>query len=391
MSLARSIILSVVLEGLTQQETAELYGVSKSWVSKLIRRWRLEGADAFEPKSRRPHTTPNQVSDVVTQQILNLRETLTTQGFDAGPHTIAWHLQTHHNITTSVSTIRRRLLTAGLIEPAPKKRPRSSYIRFEADLPNQTWQTDMTHWNTNHLHTELLTFLDDHSRYALSVHAYTTVKTTDVVTQFDRTCSIHGLPASILSDNGLIFTTRFAGHQGGKNRFQTRLAAQGITQKNSRPNRPTTCGKVERFQQTLKKWLRAQPPATTLTELQTQLDTFTNHYNNHRPHRSLNRTTPATAYNLLPKDTPNPQPGPTLRIRHDKVDQSGVVTLRHQGRLHHIGIGRAHKHTRIVLLIDNLDIRIINRTTGEKLRHLTLNPEIDYQPLTQKPKKPPNP
>ena len=169
MSKRRSIILSITIEGLTQAEAARLYGVSEATVSRLMARYRAEGAAAFEPRSRRPKTSPTTVSDVVNQQIVNLRVDLTRRGLDAGPHTIQWHLARDGH-QASISTIRRRLLDAGLIEPEPKKRPKSSYIRFEAELPNETWQSDFTHYRlANGADTEVLVWLDDHSRYALSV------------------------------------------------------------------------------------------------------------------------------------------------------------------------------------------------------------------------------
>ena len=149
----------------------------------------------------------------------------------------------------------------------------------------------------------------------------------------------------------MVYTVRLAGHgrQGGRNAFEQQLHDWNITQKNSRPNHPTTCGKVERFQQTLKKWLRAQPhqPAT-LHELQQLLDQFRNDYNNTRPHRSLpHRAPPATLYNTMPKDLPRPSRDPNThdRIRHDRIGTSGTVTLRTHGKLRHIGIGRTHAGT----------------------------------------------
>jgi transposase InsO family protein len=306
---------------------------------------------------------------------------------DAGPDTIVWHLQHHHGIRVSPATVWRILKAGGLIQAQPKKRPKSSYIRFEAVMPNQMWQADFTHWQlANHEETEILSLIDDHSRYALSVTAHQRVTGPIVLTAFRTAISQHGEPASTLTDNGMVFTTRLAGGRGGRNSFETELARLGIIQKNTRPNHPTTIGKVERFQQTLKQWLRRQPPAATLTELQALLDVFVDIYNNHRPHRSLARTTPTVAYTRLPKATPTSQPTSHYRIRQDIIGANGVITLRHAGRLHHIGIGRTHAGTPVILLIDTLNIRIINTTTGELLRQLTLDPNRDYQPQdTQNP------
>jgi transposase InsO family protein len=391
MSTRRAVILSVTVEGLSQAETARLYEVSESYVSRLLARYHAEGDAAFEPRSRRPTTSPAALGADVVTLIVNLRQDLTDRGLDAGPVTIAWHLQTHHDLTVSASTIRRRLLDAGLITPNPKKRPRASYIRFQADLPNETWQADFTHWRlADGTDTEILTWLDDHSRYALSVTAHQPVTGPVVVDTFLRTGADQGFPASILTDNGMVFTTRLAGGRGGRNKLETTLADLGIHQKHSRPSHPTTCGKVERFQQTLKRWLRQQPPARTLTELQALLDNFTDEYNHRRPHSSLARRTPAVVYGLLPKTAPaGTGAGTHHRVRHDRVDTTGVISLRRAGRMHHIGLGRAHAGTTVLALINDLDIRIIDTTTGELLRHLTLDPTRDYQPQKRPRTEPP--
>ena len=383
MSKRRSVVLSVVLEGRTQAQTARLYGVSEGWVFKLVARWRAEGDAAFQARSRRRGSSPSKVCDETVELVVNLRSELSAQGLDAGPHTVCWHLQQRHQITVSPSTIRSRLVDLGLVEPNPKKWPRSSYVGFQADLPNQMWQSDFTNWPlSDGSTTEIITWLDDHSRYALSVTVHRRITGPIVVDTFDQTCVDHGVPASTLTDNAMVYTTRFSGGEGGRNAFEARLAALDIEQKNSTPNHPTTCGKVERFQQTLKKYLKAQRRANDLNQLQGILDEFTRHYNHNRPHRSLGRTTPAAAYNRLPKAEPG-QTGNTthFRVRHDCIDKTGSVTLRHNSRLHHIGIGRAHKHTPVTLLVADLDIKVVATQTGELLGHLTLN--RDYQPQNQ--------
>ena len=393
MSKARSIIMSVIVEGRTQADTARLYEVSRSWVSKLVVRYHAEGDAAFQPRSRRPHTSPQAFDPATVGLILDLRRALTGKGLDSGPHTISWHLEQHHGVVVSVASIWRHLNTAGLIISEPKKRPKTSYIRFQADLPNETWQSDFTHWHlTNDIDVEIITFLDDHSRYALSVTAHIRITTHIVTDEFLQTCETVGFPASILTDNAMVYTARFAGGRGGRNRFEHTLMDLRIIQKHSRPNHPTTCGKVERFQQTLKKWLTAQPEAATLQELQDQLDAFVDEYNHRRPHASIGRKTPAAKYALLPKATPGESHIDShYRIRHDIVGDTGTVTLRHKGTLHHIGIGRTHARTHIIMLIDDLNIRIVNPTTGELLRQLTLDPNRNYQPQTPDHKKTPKP
>jgi transposase InsO family protein len=382
MSKARLVITAVIVEGRSQADVARSYGVSKGWVSKLVARYRTDGDTAFEPRSRRPKTTPTVIAPATVDRIIEVRRQLAARGLDAGPDTIAWHLEHHHHIVVSVSTIARTLTRHQLVTPQPKKRPRSSYIRFQAEQPNETWQADFTHYRlANDVDVEILTWLDDHSRYALSVTAHLRVTGSAVLSSFRIAVEHHGLPASTLTDNGMVFTTRYAGGRGGRNAFEAELVKLRIVQKNSRPNHPTTCGKVERFQQTLKNWLRAQPQPTTINQLQALLDVFVELYNHHRPHRSLpHRSTPATAYTTRPKATPGHHTtNPHYRVRHDRVDEGGSVSLRVNGRLHHIGIGRTHTRTRIILLINDLEIRIIHAATGEILRALTLDPTRSYQ------------
>lgn len=385
------IITAVVLEGRTQAEVARAYGASKGWVSKLVARYRLEGEAAFEQRSRRPLTSPTSTARATVDLIVNLRANLRSRGLDHGPVTIAWHLRENHGVTTSPATISRILTRAGLVTPEPKKRPRSSYIRFEAAQPNETWQSDVTHWRlTDGTPVEILTFLDDCTRYAISVTAHRSVTTAILVQELRNAIADHGIPASTLTDNGMIYTVRLAGRrrEGGLNAFEHELRRFGIVQKNGSPAHPQTQGKVERFQQTLKKALTIIP-AATLDELQAAIDTFRIDYNQHRPHRSLPRgATPASRYETLPKTGPGThEPNAHHRVRHDRISKNGVVTLRHAGRLRHIPVGRSHAGTRILLLADDLDIRIINATTGELLRELTLDPDRDYQPLNSR--KPP--
>ena len=382
MSKASLVITAVLIEGRSQSQVARDYGVSQSWISRLIARYTLDGDAAFEPRSRRPHTSPTRLPQATIDLIIALRTELTGKGLDAGPHTIAWHLQHHHRLDVSVASISRHLHAAGLIQPSPHKRPKSSYIRFAAEQPNERWQADFTHWWLKRgNHAEILCWIDDHSRYAISVTAHMRITTPIVVDEFTKATQHHGIPYSTLTDNGMVFTTRLAGGRGGRNRFEHELRRLNIHQINSTPNHPTTCGKVERFHQTLKKWLTARSRATTITELQTQLDTFIDEYNHRRPHRSLpHNATPATIYNSRPKADPATRIDTHNRVRTDRVDQAGSITLRHNGRLHHIGIGRIHHRTRVLILVHDLNITIINAATGEVLRELTLDPTRDYQP-----------
>ena len=384
MSKARLVITTITIENRPIAEVVADYGVSRSWVYELLARYRDEGEAAFEPRSKRPHTTPGATPAAAVDLVLRLRKQLAEAGLDAGADTIDWHLTHHHHTTLSRATINRILVRAGAVTPDPSKRPKSSYIRFEASMPNECWQSDFTHYRltrpdgTAGADCEIITWLDDHARYTLHLSAHVRVTAAIVLTTFREACDLHGYPASTLTDNGMVYTTRFAGGRGGRNHLEHELRRLNIVQKNSRPNHPTTCGKVERFQQTLKKWLRAQTPQpANIAELQTLLDAFAEAYNQRRPHRSLpHRATPATAYTTRPKATPTGDRSTDShdRVRHDVVSKTGNVTLRVDGRLRHIGIGRTHARTRVILLVQDLHVRVVNAATGELLRELLIDP-----------------
>ena len=381
------VIVEAVLSGKSQREVAALYGVSQPRVSQLVAAWRGGGWEALEPRSCRPRSNPNATAPEVVDRVLALRASLIADGADAGPHTIAVLLARDLAAPPSVTTIWRILTRAGAITPEPRKRPKRSWVRFAADLPNECWQADFTHWTlADGRDAEVLIWLDDHSRFIISATAHTPVTGRIVVATFQAACTLHGTPASTLTDNGMVFTTRF---RGGPNRFETLLADLGITQKNGSPNHPQTQGKVERLNQTLKRWLGARPRAATRADLQTQLDDFTSYYNTHRPHRSLNGGTPADAYTARAKATPEHNRDGHFRIREDTIHAHGTITLRRAGRMHHIGVGRDHAGTPVRLLVHDRHVIVVDNATGEILRELTLDPDRDYQPrgLPPGPKK----
>jgi transposase InsO family protein len=377
------VIVEAVLAGKSQREVARLYGISQPRVSQLVAAWRAGGWNALEAKSTRPRTNPRQTPPALAERICALRRQLVADGCDAGPHSIAALLARDTAVVPAPSTIWSILTKAGLITPEPRKRPKRAWLRFEANLPNECWQADFTHWTlANGTDAEVLLWLDDHSRFLISATAHQPVTGRIVVDTFRAACATHGTPQSTLTDNGLVFTTR---HRGGPNGLEVELANLGIAQKNGTPNHPQTQGKVERLNQTLKRWLTARPRAASLPDLQTQLDAFTDYYNNERPHRSLNRQTPAHAYAARAKASPDHNRGGHFRIRDDKVHANGQVTLRRGGRLHHISLGTEHAGTTIRMLIHDLHVIVIDRDTGEILRELTINPDTDHQPRGLKP------
>src|SRR5580704_2570453 len=376
--MGRFLIETHLRTGRPIKELAAAHDVSARWLFKLLRRYRLEGAAGLEPRSRRPKTSPTRIADLYEDEIVALHKALADDGLDAGAATIHFHLAQRSTRPPSVSTIFRVLKARGFVTFSPKKRPQSSLTRFVADLPNETWQADMTHveFESGHVY-EVLNMIDDHSRLCVASRAMKVVKANDVVRVLHKAAESWGYPASFLSDNGLIFSTERHHHVAGVT--EQELFALGIEAKQSRPYHPQTCGKVERFHQTLKKFLVMQE-INSPKQLQRQLDRFVAYYNDVRPHRGIGRKTPAAVYGAREKAMPSPSfvKVGERRLRFDRVDKAGRITLRHRGRLHHIGIGNAYAGWRVAMLIDGLDIEIVG-LDGSPLRRLVLDPTKDYQ------------
>jgi len=361
------------------KELAAAHGVSASWLFKLLRRYRLEGPAGLEPRSQAPHRSPTRIADLFEDEIVALHKALADDGLDAGAVTVHYHLAQRHRRPPSVSTVFRVLKARGFVTLQPQKRPKSSFIRFCADVPNECWQADMTHVEIEGAQVfEVLNMIDDHSRLCVASRAMSVVKATDVVRVLHKAAETWGYPASFLTDNGLIFSTQRHHQVAGVT--EQELFALGIEAKHARPYHPQTCGKVERFHQTMKKFLAAQEGITTKKQLQRELDRFVVCYNEVRPHRGIRRRTPASVYAAREKAGPSPSfvKVGDRRLRFDRVDRSGRVTLRHRGRLHHIGIGNAYAGWRVAMLIDGLKIEIVG-LDGSPLRRLVLDPTVDYQ------------
>lgn len=382
----RYVVDAVVLEKRSRREVARSAGISKAWVDKLVERYRGGGYAALEPRSRRPRSCSHAVSTDVQAAIVQLRHELAAAGHDHGAHTIAHHLRQHRSDVPSDATIWRVLQRHGLITPQPHKRPKSSFIRFEAQLPNELSQADTTHWHlADGTGVEILNSLDDHSRLLLASDAFSTVKAADVVHSFAAAWLTYGYPAAVLTDNGAVFSGK---SRKGKVLFESELERLGIIAKHSTPYHPQTCGKVERFHQTLKRYLTKQAPAPSLAVLQLQLDTFRAYYNQQRPHRALNGLTPLVAFNARLKAHPAQQPSTThFRVRHDRTDTNGTVTLRYLSRLRHIALGRAHKYQRVTILVAGRHVRVVD-DDGSLIRELTIDPALSYQRLGTPPGRP---
>jgi transposase len=201
MSLARLVVTAVRVEGRSISAVARDYHLSRRWIHELLRRYGTEGEPGLQPRSRRPRASPQRTPDAIQDEIVALRKTLTDQGLDAGAQTgaqtIACHLAQRHGSAPAPSTIWRILTRRGFVTPQPRKRPRSSWRRFEADQPNERWQADITHWTLADgagitSEVEILNLLDDHARLALASDARLVFKAADVLATVTSAIAAYG-------------------------------------------------------------------------------------------------------------------------------------------------------------------------------------------------------
>jgi transposase InsO family protein len=377
MHLARFLVEAVVLGKQSPNQLVREHPISRSWFYELLARYRRDGPAALEPRSHRPTSCPHQVDQAIAEAIVELRQQLAAAGLDAGPQTILHHLSGRFPSPPSRVTVWRILKRQGLITPEPHKRPKASFVRFEAELPNELWQTDATEWRlADSSKVEILNLIDDHSRLCLASVAVRTVKAADAVQTFYSAVEEFGLPARFLSDNAAVFSGK---SRRGRVALESELDRLGVQCVHSTPYHPQTCGKVERFHQTLKLFLARQAPAESIAHLQLQLDTFSTIYNQQRPHRALDGRTPLQAFNARLKASPSPALAQVdYRIRRDRLDAEGRVTLRYLSRLRHFHVSYKRRRQEVILLVAGARVRVLAED-GQLLRELTLDPTRDYQ------------
>src|SRR2546427_6562200 len=207
MDVGRYLVKAHLREGRSVAELARTHSVHRSWLYKLLARYRAEGEAGLAPRSRRPKSSPTAMPIALADQIVALRTSLLAEGLDAGALTIQWHLARRASRVPSASSIIRVLRRRGLVTPEPRKRPRSAFIRFEAALPNQLWQTDATHWAlADGSAVEILNVVDDHSRVLVAAVPLRTVKAADAAAVFHAAAAPAGYPAPLLTGNAPDFS-----------------------------------------------------------------------------------------------------------------------------------------------------------------------------------------
>ena len=362
------------LEGINVAAVCREREISRKTLYKWRARYAAEGLAGLEPRSRRPKGSPLATGRAVEDRIVELRKQLDDEGLDAGPATIQWHLgREGHRAVPSVSTIWRVLVRRGFVVPQPHKRPKSATRRFEAEFPNECWQIDFTEWTIGAGRVVIFNIIDDHSRLLVASVAAPAATTEAAWEAFCAGVCRWGLPVRCLSDNGLAFSGRLRGFEVA---FEVNLRAAGIVPVTAKPYHPQTCGKVERFQQTLKRWLRKRRrlPAT-IEELQAHLDAFVAYYNHQRPHRGIGRQVPHERWSAstcaAPEGTPIPAP---LRRTRIIVGADGVAS----GKPWNIALGVEYAGQTAEVVIQGLNAAVF---IGDQLiRHFQLDPNRRYQP-----------
>ncbi|MDX1880337.1 IS481 family transposase [Mycolicibacterium sp. 141076] len=350
--------------------------ISRQTFYKWRKRFGQLGLAGLEQRSRRPMSCPGQTAAAVEELVLRRRKELLEAGRDHGAHSIHWTLQREgHADVPAPATIWRILTRHGAITPQPRKRPKSATKRFVFDRPNGCWQSDWTEWAlTDGTAVAIAGCLDDHSRYLVGLAAAAGPGTGELVWSVVLAgIGECGIPSMSLSDNGLMYTGRRLGFE---TTFEANLRALGVKTINSAPYHPQTCGKIERFWQTLKKWLHAHPTPDTVADLNDLLEAFRHFYNHQRPHRALGGATPAEAFAATERARPadRPLPAPVFVTTGTVNDTTGRVFV----PPYVINVGRYWAGHHCDCIRDGDHIAIFSGTT--LIRELTADPTRRYQP-----------
>jgi transposase InsO family protein len=347
-------------------------GVSRQTFYRLRRRVAAGGPEGLAPRSRRPHRSPGRIPAALEDEIVRLRKTLP---LDNGAQSIVYELARTGWAVPAVATVHRALVRRGQVVAQPQKRPHRAGHRFEYATPNECWQIDATHWDLAAGRVGwIMNLLDDHSRLAAASLAGSGATGDLAWAAFTGAAERLGVPQRMLSDNGMCFSTARRGLTPCD--FQANLGALGVTTITSSPYHPQTCGKVERFHQTQKKWLARQRLARSTSELQRQLDAFRAYYNDNRPHRALGGLVPTQRWRATPRATPgqpyHPDAAPPLEIRSVTPTAAGLINV---GR-HIVHIGAEWAGQPVTVARYGHQLVVLNGATA--IRTLTLDPDQRY-------------
>lgn len=371
MSVRRAIV-TIDPKAVNVRRFCESHGISTFTFYAIRRRYAAEGEAGLEPRSRAPHNRPNRTAIDVEDAIVAKRKELDDAGLDCGAETIWSHLRGMDGLP-SVATIWRILVARGHIVAEPAKAPRRTGRTWTAERANECWALDDTPWVlADGSEVKVFNVLDDHSRYCVASTAMASCTGALVLAVISAAAAFLGWPARFWSDNAKAF----------RNTLAEALGKLGVAASHTRPYHPESNGKVERFHQTLKKWLAKQPRAATIEQLQAQLDTFRNIYNTQRPHRAIERRFPADVWATAPKSGPAGQPLGTPTSVHHTVVSNGRCFA---GKVA-VTIGAEHNGQRALAVITSTACHVF--IDGRLVRELTIDPTRRAQPLHTAPGRP---
>jgi transposase InsO family protein len=365
----KKMLLATLPEGSNIAEWCRRLEVSRQTAYKWRRRYLEQGVAGLEDGRRGPEHPHGKTDDTVEVVVVELRRLLAREGLDHGPASIADRLRIE-GVALSDATVWRILARRGEIIPQPRKRPRSSWARFERARPNECWQGDDTHYVlASGREVRIINMLDDHSRLNVASLATGDGTSPRMWECFTVAAANYGVPAEFLNDNGRAW---ISGSDFAPVIFQRNLERAGVHQIHSSPYHPQTCGKTERFHQTQRRWLNARRPARTIPQLQALVDEFTHVYNEERPHRGIGRRTPASVWSAQPPATP-----PSTAIDGPPTFASCRAGTRgeiHPGNRIRVHLGIEWGSELVTAIRQGDQLTAIATRTGEIIREITLEP-----------------
>jgi transposase InsO family protein len=394
-------VMEVLRDGHTVVEVADRYGVSRQAVHRWLRRYQDGGLEALGDRSHRPRSCPHQLPEAVEAVIYQLRGA--HPGW--GPRRLAHELARRGmDPVPSRAGIYRALVRGGLVEPHARRRQKQAWRRWQRQRPMQLWQMDVMGGLELAAGGEakLVTGIDDHSRFCVAAGVVERATARAVCAVFAAALARHGVPEELLTDNGKVFTGRFAPHPG-EVLFDRICRENGITHRLTAPRSPTTTGKIERFHKTLRTELLDGLRFDSLAQAQQVIDLWVSDYNTRRPHQALAMATPAERF-TAPADPPLPAE-PPLVVAHEPVDpgtrrprpggpgeiarlvhSNGVIVVTRQV----CSVGRRYAGQQVVVQVEpsvlhvfceGVYLKTIRRTTTEEVTQVRAHRRNNHRPV----------
>src|SRR2546425_12078217 len=329
-------VLAVIGDGRTVSEVATDWGVSRRTMHRWLMRYEGDGLEGLNNRSHRPAQSPHQMPPAVEAMVLEMRRTHSYWG----ARRIAFELRKRVERAPSESAVYRCLVRAAVIDPISRQRRRETWKRWERGAPMELWQLDLVHGFllADGTSAKALTGVDDHSRYCVSARLMARERTQSVCDGFSSALNTYGVPAQVLTDNGKVFTGRFA-QPPVEVLFDRICRENGVDHILTEPRSPTTTGKIERFHRSLRIEFNTRQVFRNLKTAQEALDEWVAYYNTQRPHQALEDATPESRF-CSRQDTPRELARPPQRNGEQwvsrRVARNGIVYVDSQ----HISVGK---------------------------------------------------